>query len=82
MESFAPLFYVGGVLLAIKLAFFAVSLLKALYGAFLRSPVNLKKTYGEWAGEETVPCKNSLCSVVTGATDGIGKAFAFEVNFK
>lgn len=45
------------------------SLLKGIYGSFLASALglnlNLKKT-GEWA-------------VVTGATDGIGKAYAFEL---
>jgi 17beta-estradiol 17-dehydrogenase / very-long-chain 3-oxoacyl-CoA reductase len=37
-----------------------------IYAAFLRPGKDLKKIYGEWA-------------VVTGATDGIGKGFAFEL---
>ena len=37
-----------------------------LYKTLLRGGKNLKKSYGEWA-------------VVTGATDGIGKAIAFEL---
>ncbi|XP_068223698.1 very-long-chain 3-oxoacyl-CoA reductase [Palaemon carinicauda] len=48
---------------------FAWSLLKGLYGSFVAAALglnlNVKKT-GEWA-------------VVTGATDGIGKAYAFEL---
>ena len=42
------------------------SLLYVFYKTILRSGKNLKKSYGEWA-------------VVTGATDGIGKAIAFEL---
>lgn len=42
-----------------------LSLLLVLYRTLLRGGKNLKKAYGEWA-------------VVTGATDGIGKAMAFE----
>ena len=42
------------------------SLLYLLYKTLLRGGKNLKKCYGEWA-------------VVTGATDGIGKAMAFEM---
>ena len=44
---------------------FLFSLVKTLYALFLRSPKNLLK-YGDWA-------------VVTGPTDGIGKAIAFEL---
>lgn len=40
--------------------------LKGLYNHFLRPGKNIVKTYGKWA-------------VVTGATDGIGKAMAFEL---
>ena len=42
------------------------SFLYVLYKTLLRGGKNLKKSYGEWA-------------VVTGATDGIGKAMAFEM---
>lgn len=42
------------------------SLLHLFYKTMLRGGKNLKKCYGEWA-------------VVTGATDGIGKAMAFEL---
>jgi len=45
---------------------FLLTALNGFYAHFLRSGKNLKKTYGEWA-------------VVTGATDGIGKAMAFEL---
>eukprot|EP00456_Euglypha_rotunda_P090319 TRINITY_DN9464_c0_g1_i17.p1 TRINITY_DN9464_c0_g1~~TRINITY_DN9464_c0_g1_i17.p1 ORF type:complete len:294 (+),score=23.62 TRINITY_DN9464_c0_g1_i17:93-974(+) len=41
-------------------------LLYGIYRHFLRSGKNLVKNYGQWA-------------VVTGSTDGIGKAFAFEL---
>ena len=41
-------------------------MLMVLYRTLLRGGKNLKKAYGEWA-------------VVTGATDGIGKAMAFEM---
>ena len=44
----------------------ALSMLMVLYRTLLRGGKNLKKAYGEWA-------------VVTGATDGIGKAMAFEM---
>jgi len=44
----------------------ALSLAALLYKTLLRGGKNLKKSYGEWA-------------VVTGATDGIGKAMAFEL---
>eukprot|EP01133_Synstelium_polycarpum_P005252 gene5252-6078_t len=37
-----------------------------VYSVTIREPVNLKKTYGDWA-------------VITGATDGIGKAYAHEL---
>ncbi len=42
---------------------------KIFYVCFLRAGKNLKKQYGEWA-------------VVTGATDGIGKAMAVEFSKK
>jgi len=41
-------------------------LLYGIYRHFLRSGKNLVKKYGQWA-------------VITGSTDGIGKAFAFEL---
>ncbi|EPS66419.1 hypothetical protein M569_08359, partial [Genlisea aurea] len=44
----------------------SISLLKWVFANFLRKPKDLLKTYGSWA-------------VVTGATDGIGKAFAFKL---
>ena len=43
----------------------ALDFLTLLYKTLIRPGKNLKKAYGEWA-------------VVTGATDGIGKAMAFE----
>ncbi|KAK9277145.1 hypothetical protein L1049_006684 [Liquidambar formosana] len=43
----------------------SISLLKWVFITFLRPPKNLKK-YGSWA-------------VITGSTDGIGKAFAFQL---
>ncbi|XP_071694083.1 very-long-chain 3-oxoacyl-CoA reductase 1-like [Rutidosis leptorrhynchoides] len=43
----------------------SVSILRWVYVNFLRPPKNIKK-YGSWA-------------LVTGSTDGIGKAFAFEL---
>ncbi|XP_071703271.1 very-long-chain 3-oxoacyl-CoA reductase 1-like [Rutidosis leptorrhynchoides] len=43
----------------------SVSILKWVYVNFLRPPINITK-YGSWA-------------LVTGSTDGIGKAFAFEL---
>ncbi|XP_006852268.2 very-long-chain 3-oxoacyl-CoA reductase 1 [Amborella trichopoda] len=42
------------------------SLLKWLWAAFLRPPKNLRRSYGPWA-------------IITGPTDGIGKALAFEL---
>ena len=39
--------------------------LKGVYGRLFRPDINIKKVYGPWV-------------VVTGATDGIGKALAFE----
>lgn len=44
---------------------FSISILNWVYVNFLRPPKNIKK-YGSWA-------------LVTGSTDGIGKAFAFEL---
>ena len=44
----------------------AASLMYVLYKTLIRGGKNLKRSYGEWA-------------VVTGATDGIGKAMAFEL---
>ncbi|XP_041013935.1 very-long-chain 3-oxoacyl-CoA reductase-like protein At1g24470 [Juglans microcarpa x Juglans regia] len=44
----------------------SISLLKWVFITFLRPPRNLKKSYGSWA-------------VITGATDGIGKAFAYQL---
>ncbi|XP_021746568.1 very-long-chain 3-oxoacyl-CoA reductase-like protein At1g24470 [Chenopodium quinoa] len=41
-------------------------LLKWTYISFLRPPKDLKKTYGSWA-------------LITGSSDGIGRAFAFEL---
>ncbi|KAI3694169.1 hypothetical protein L1987_77130 [Smallanthus sonchifolius] len=46
----------------------SVSILRWVYVNFLRPPKNIKK-YGSWA-------------LVTGSTDGIGKAFAFELSKK
>ena len=44
----------------------SISLLKWVFITFIRPSKNLTKIYGAWA-------------VVTGATDGIGKAFAFQL---
>lgn len=44
---------------------FLLTFVKGIYARLLRPGKNLKRTYGEWA-------------IVTGATDGIGKAMAFE----
>ena len=44
---------------------FAYDVVSGIYNRFLRAPKDLKK-YGKWA-------------LVTGATDGIGKAYAFEL---
>lgn len=43
-----------------------ISLLRWVFITFLRTPKNLKDCYGSWA-------------LITGSTDGIGKAFAFEL---
>lgn len=43
-----------------------LNLLTSLYSSYLRSPKDLRSCYGSWA-------------VVTGCTDGIGKAIAFEL---
>lgn len=61
----ALVFYVGGALLAWKLGSLLYSFLLAIYAAFLRGGVLVTK-YGKWA-------------VITGATDGIGKAYAVEL---
>lgn len=44
----------------------SISLLKWIFITLLRPPKNLKSTYGPWA-------------LITGSTDGIGKAFAFQL---
>jgi NADP-dependent 3-hydroxy acid dehydrogenase YdfG len=51
---------------ALCVAATALSFFNVIYKTCLRGGKNLKKCYGEWA-------------VVTGATDGIGKAMAFEL---
>nr|XP_027222549.1 very-long-chain 3-oxoacyl-CoA reductase-like [Penaeus vannamei] len=60
---------IGKAAVALVAARLGWSVLKGLYGSFLAAALGLnlkvKKT-GEWA-------------VVTGATDGIGKAYAFEL---
>lgn len=63
--STAPLYGLAaiGLLLALK---YAENTLSYIYCHFLRPSKNIKKRYGSWA-------------VVTGATDGIGKAMAFEL---
>ncbi|CAL5418812.1 unnamed protein product [Camellia sinensis] len=43
-----------------------INLVKWVYTMFLRPPKNLKRSYGSWA-------------VITGSTDGIGKAIAMEL---
>lgn len=49
-----------------KVLLFVHDIIAGFYSSFLKSGKNLKKCYGSWA-------------VVTGATDGIGKAMAFEL---
>ena len=51
---------------AAVLAYHALALLNVLYKTLLASGPKLSKKYGEWA-------------VVTGATDGVGKAMSFEL---
>ena len=51
---------------AAVLAYHALSLLNVVYKTLLASGPKLTKKYGEWA-------------VVTGATDGVGKAMCFEL---
>lgn len=51
---------------SLKLFIFLISIFRKLYVTFLRPPKDLKKNYGSWA-------------LVTGSTDGIGKAFAFQL---
>lgn len=48
---------------------FLIKFLRWVWIMFLRPPNNLKKEYGSWA-------------IVTGSTDGIGKAIAFELASK
>jgi len=55
--------YIVGFLILLQLVF---TLVNGIYSRLLRPGKNLKKKYGLWA-------------VVTGATDGIGKAMAFEL---
>ncbi|KAK1425912.1 hypothetical protein QVD17_21275 [Tagetes erecta] len=57
------LFSLLGFLSVFKLIF---SFLKWVFISFLRPPKNLINSYGSWA-------------LITGATDGIGKAFAFQL---
>ncbi|XP_015572179.1 very-long-chain 3-oxoacyl-CoA reductase-like protein At1g24470 isoform X2 [Ricinus communis] len=45
---------------------YSFTLLNWVYKTVLRQPKNLKENYGSWA-------------LITGATDGIGKAFAFQL---
>lgn len=52
-----------GAIVALK---FTCEFLYALYVSFVRGGKNLKECYGSWA-------------IVTGSTDGIGKAMAFEL---
>ena len=61
----APLYGLAaiGLLIALK---YAENTLSYIYCHFLRPSKNIKKRYGSW-------------TVVTGATDGIGKAMAFEL---
>jgi 17beta-estradiol 17-dehydrogenase / very-long-chain 3-oxoacyl-CoA reductase len=61
----APLYGLAaiGLLLALK---YVENALSYVYCHFLRPSKNIKKRYGSW-------------TVVTGATDGIGKAMAFEL---
>ncbi|KAK1318933.1 Very-long-chain 3-oxoacyl-CoA reductase 1 [Acorus calamus] len=59
-------FLLLGLLGLLSLSKSTFSLLKWLYVTFLRPPKNLIKSYGSWA-------------LVTGPTDGIGKAFAFQL---
>ncbi|KAJ9176264.1 hypothetical protein P3X46_011599 [Hevea brasiliensis] len=44
----------------------SLSFLNWVYATFLRPPKNLREKYGSWA-------------LITGATDGIGKAFAYQL---
>lgn len=50
---------------ALCLAQYALVFLQGLWARLIRPGKNIKRTFGEWA-------------VITGATDGIGKAMAFE----
>ena len=63
----ADMFWTGlSYLGAAVLAYHALALLNVLYKTLLASGPKLTKKYGEWA-------------VVTGATDGVGKAMCFEL---
>jgi len=55
----------GAIGFAVVLSFLS-EFLQGIYNHFIRPGKNIKKRYGSWA-------------VVTGATDGIGKAMAFEL---
>merc|ERR1711977_352862 len=57
---------VGKTMLAFVVVLYGMETLGFLYRTFLRPGQNLKKKYGGWA-------------VVTGCTDGIGKAFCEEL---
>lgn len=57
---------VAGIVGAIVIISFLWDFLAGIYNHFIRPGKNIVKTYGQWA-------------VVTGATDGIGKAMAFEL---
>jgi len=63
MFSFDQVLYWIGAAIFVKCTY---SLLLECYSAFIRPGKNIVKTFGQWV-------------VVTGATDGIGKAIAFEV---
>eukprot|EP00599_Poterioochromonas_sp_BG-1_P007740 CAMPEP_0173143440 /NCGR_PEP_ID=MMETSP1105-20130129/6667_1 /TAXON_ID=2985 /ORGANISM="Ochromonas sp., Strain BG-1" /LENGTH=316 /DNA_ID=CAMNT_0014056987 /DNA_START=92 /DNA_END=1042 /DNA_ORIENTATION=- len=69
MPEFLLARFVGNLIVVTGLASviaFLMNVLWNVYALFVRGGKNLKKKYGQWA-------------VVTGATDGIGKAFAFEL---
>lgn len=61
-EKLIPVCVVLGALCLLQYVHAAV---QGIYARLLRPGKNIKRTYGDWA-------------VVTGATDGIGKAMAFE----
>ena len=64
MAAFTGLEYVGLVGLAYIGGSVALALASYVYRRFLARPLNVKACGGDWA-------------LVTGATDGIGKAYAF-----